>query len=190
MAPRTEEQFEEIRNEKVELIMTTALELFANNGYDSTSISKIAKAAGISKGLMYNYFQSKEALLAKIMMSGMDSFLHFLQVEDMEHIKKEELIRFIDGNLDSLKQNTDYYKLYFSLVFQPKVFKILGNDFMIIFEQLIEKFVLYFTQNGVKNPYVKARFILAIFDGVGIHYIGDVAHFPLDDVRELIIEML
>jgi AcrR family transcriptional regulator len=109
MAPRTEEQFKEIRNEKAELIMRTALEQFANNGYDTTSISQIAKAAGISKGLMYNYFPSKEALLAKIMMSGMDSFLHFLQVEDMEHIKKEELIRFIDGNLASLKQNTDYY---------------------------------------------------------------------------------
>jgi AcrR family transcriptional regulator len=170
--------------------MRTALEQFAHNGYDSTSISKIANAAGISKGLMYNYFPSKEALLAKIMMSGMDSFMHFLQVDDINNIKKEELIHFIDGNLNSLKQNMDYYKLYFSLVFQPKVFKILGNDFMVIFEQLIEKFVMYFSQQGEKNPYVKARFILAVFDGVGIHYISDPEHFPLDEIRESIIEML
>jgi len=190
MAPRSAEQFEEIRNEKVELIMRVALELFANNGYESTSISKIANSAGISKGLMYNYFPSKEALLTKIIMSGMDSFMHHLIVEDLEHIQKEELIHFIDGNLVSLKQNTDYYKLYFSLILQPSVFKMLGNDFMVIFEQLIEKFVMYFSQQGEKNPYVKARFILAIFDGIGIHYIGDVENFPLDDVRELIIELL
>lgn len=190
MAPRTEEQFEEIRNEKVELIMSTALKLFANSGYESTSISKIASSAGISKGLMYNYFSSKEDLLIKVLSSGMQNFMHFLQVEDMDHIKREELILFIDGNVNSLKKNKDYYKLYFSLVFQPKVFQLLGEEFMHIFEEVIEKFVLYFTQQGTENPYVKARFILALFDGVGIHYISDVEHFPLDEVRDLIIDML
>jgi len=39
--------------------MNTVLQLFANNGYESTSISKIALTAGISKGLMYNYFRAK-----------------------------------------------------------------------------------------------------------------------------------
>jgi len=190
MAPRTEEQFEEIRNEKMKLIMDTALEAFAQNGYESTSISKIAQSAGISKGLMYNYFSSKEALLQRVIMDGMENFMHFLKVEDERNIKKEELIQFIDGNMNSVKENTDYYRLYFSLIFQPRVFYLLGNDFMVIFEQLIEKFVLYFTQQGEKNPYGKARFILAIFDGVGIHYISDKEHFPLDDIRDMIIEML
>ncbi len=190
MAPRTAEQFEEIRIGKVELIMRAALELFANNGYESTSISKIAKSAGISKGLMYNYFPSKEALLKRIVLDGMDSFMHFLNVADEEHIKKEELVQFIDGNLESVKQNTDYYRLYFSLVFQPTVFNILGKDFMIVFQQLIEKLVLYFSQKGEKKPYVKARFLLAIFDGIGIHYISDTEYFPLDEVRDLIIDML
>ena len=188
--PRTEEQYEEIRNEKMKLIMETALRLFANSGYDNTSISAIASSAGISKGLMYNYFKSKDALLKAIIMLGMDKFMHFLQVEDQENIQRDELIRFIDGNLDSIRQNTDYYKLYFSLVFQPKVFSLLGNEFMLIFEQLIHKFVLYFSQKGEKQPYVKSRLLLAMFDGVGIHYISDPENFPLDDIRELIIEMI
>ena len=190
MPPKTEEQFAEIRNEKTLLIMETALLLFANNGFDNTSISAIAKHAGISKGLMYNYFDSKDSLLKAVIMSGMDNFMHFLQVEDENNIEREELIRFIDGNLESIKQNTDYYKLYFSLVFQPKVFSLLGNDFMLIFEQLIHKFVLYFSQKGEKKPYVKARLLLALFDGVGIHYISDPENFPLDDIRELIIDMI
>ncbi|MDR1653742.1 MAG: TetR/AcrR family transcriptional regulator, partial [Prevotellaceae bacterium] len=61
--PRTKEQYEKIRNEKRQLIKQTALSLFADKGYDATSISEIAKKAGISKGLMYNYFTSKEELL-------------------------------------------------------------------------------------------------------------------------------
>ncbi|MCK5855989.1 MAG: TetR/AcrR family transcriptional regulator [Bacteroidales bacterium] len=190
MAPRTEEQFEEIRNIKVNLIVKTAMELFAINGYDSTSISNIASAAGISKGLMYNYFSSKDELLKKVMLSGMENFMLFLEVKDVDSIKKEEIVAFIDGNFNLLQENTEYYKLYFSLAFQPKVFALLSTEFMVIFEQLIEKLVLYYTQKGADKPYAKARLLLATFDGIGIHYLSDIEYFPLDDVRKLTIEML
>ena len=63
MSPRTKQQFEDIREEKRSLIMKVALELFAEEGYHNTSISKIASRAGISKGLLYNYFDSKEDLI-------------------------------------------------------------------------------------------------------------------------------
>ena len=65
--PRTEEQLNQIRKDRKQAIMDTALEVFASHGYESTSISMIAKKAGVSKGLMYNYFESKEDLLAHIM---------------------------------------------------------------------------------------------------------------------------
>jgi len=54
MTPRTEQQYEEIRKSKKKLILDTALELFATEGYYPTSISKIAERARISKGLIYN----------------------------------------------------------------------------------------------------------------------------------------
>ena len=40
-------------------ILDAPLQVFADEGYHNASISKIAKAAGVSKGLMYNYFESK-----------------------------------------------------------------------------------------------------------------------------------
>jgi len=51
MSPRTEKQFERIRSEKVKLITETALRLFAMHGYEATSVSMIAREAGISKGV-------------------------------------------------------------------------------------------------------------------------------------------
>jgi AcrR family transcriptional regulator len=44
-------------------IMNTALTVFASHGFKGTSIKDIAAAAGISQGLMYHYFASKEDLL-------------------------------------------------------------------------------------------------------------------------------
>ena len=77
MSPRTKEQFVEIRENRKEQIMQVALELFASEGYAHCSISKLAESAGISKGLMYNYFESKEQLLAAILDKGMQEFIQF-----------------------------------------------------------------------------------------------------------------
>ncbi len=41
----------------------TALEVFALQGYDGTSVKDLAQAAGATQGLLYHYFPSKEALL-------------------------------------------------------------------------------------------------------------------------------
>ena len=65
--PRSIEQYEAIRKEKRELILDTALSLFAENGFHQTSIEQIARKAGISKGLTYNYFESKELLLQAVL---------------------------------------------------------------------------------------------------------------------------
>ena len=66
MSPRSSAQFGEMREEKKTLIMDVALEHFSDYGFHSTTISHLAKHAGISKGLLYNYFKSKEELLAAI----------------------------------------------------------------------------------------------------------------------------
>ncbi len=190
MSPRTEKQFEEIRNEKVELIKSTALKLFSENGYESTSISKIATSAGISKGLMYNYFSGKEELLKEILIGGLTNFTQLLVVQNPKNIKKSELEKFITENINLLKQKPEFYKLYFSLAFQPIVFKSLENEFMNIFGKLISVLVEYYTQKAEKNPYVKARFLFAVFDGIGIHYISDTENFPIDEVGSMIIKML
>ena len=69
MSPRTKEQFDEIRTGSKARIMQAALEVFSEEGFDKASISKIAGRAGVSKGLMYNYFKSKEELIKTIFMA-------------------------------------------------------------------------------------------------------------------------
>ncbi|KMK77997.1 TetR/AcrR family transcriptional regulator [Alkalihalobacillus pseudalcaliphilus] len=56
-------QLESIREERKEQIMKAALKVFAENGIKLTKISTIAKEAGISHGLVYHYFQSKDDVL-------------------------------------------------------------------------------------------------------------------------------
>lgn len=63
-----------IRDEQKEqrrvLIFDKAIELFAKKGYAETKIGDIAKAADMSVGLMFHYFESKEKLFEEIVRYG------------------------------------------------------------------------------------------------------------------------
>ncbi|AHF79492.1 TetR/AcrR family transcriptional regulator [Thermococcus paralvinellae] len=46
-----------------ERILKAARELFAEKGYDKTTVDEIVERAGVAKGTFYNYFRSKEELI-------------------------------------------------------------------------------------------------------------------------------
>jgi AcrR family transcriptional regulator len=58
VAPRTRKPVEERRAELLEL----AISLFAARAYDEVSTEDVAREAGISKGLLYHYFEGKRGL--------------------------------------------------------------------------------------------------------------------------------
>jgi AcrR family transcriptional regulator len=125
--PRTTEQYEELRSEKKQFIANIALKLFANQGYTRTSISVIAKEANISKGLMYNYFESKKELLDYIINSLGEAFSQYIDPNKDGIITEEEALNYIDIIFDMLKDQRESLKYYYQLAFQPEVIEILCN---------------------------------------------------------------
>lgn len=53
-----------------EQILETALRLFAEQGFAATSTRQIAREVGVTEGLIFHYFPSKEALFSAILDSG------------------------------------------------------------------------------------------------------------------------
>lgn len=64
--PRTEEANQQIREERKAQICEVALKIFARKGLTDTRISDIAEEAGMSQGLIYRYFASKEEVFAEV----------------------------------------------------------------------------------------------------------------------------
>ena len=189
MSPRTPEQFEEIRKTRKMLILDTALELFANEGFYKTSISDIAEKAGISKGLIYNYFESKEALIQTIASDGIDNLLENFDPNSDNILTKEELQYFIEQNFVILQKNVHFWKLYFGIIVQPQVLKLVEKELMRLFIPLYKMLENYFKSHGEKNPAAEARFFGAMIEGVYMNYVMDPKYFPIEDIKQKIIDL-
>lgn len=63
---------QQIRDERREQIMEAALKVFARRGIIGTKMSMIASEAGVSTGLLYRYFDSKDKLFTTLVQQAMD----------------------------------------------------------------------------------------------------------------------
>lgn len=121
MSPRTSKQYEAIREEKIAHIMNTALEHFANEGYYKTTINHIALHAGISKGLMYNYFYSKEALLKAILDKSVAEVFNYFDINRDGYLSEEEFEFFVRKIGVILKEKRSFWRLLLQLLMQNEV---------------------------------------------------------------------
>lgn len=188
MSPRTKEQFEEIRKESKAKIIKAAVALFAEKGYASTSISQITKDAGVSKGLIYNYFESKEDLLRQMVLGLFDEIMPRFDFKNLKKLTREKFIELTDVSLDIVYEDPHRWRLYTSIFTQPGIMDLFKEDLMKLTMPFIPLFIEYFKEKGYENPEAVLRYYSATLDGIQLHILMDIEHFPLQDVRKLLID--
>ena len=189
MTPRTKKQFKEIRENKKALIMRAALELFATRSYHSVSIKEIANKAQISKGLLYNYFESKEDLLRAIIIQGLNSISDLIDTDHDGVITTGEMRLMIDEMFHILTDQRVFLMLYFSILTQPDVMVIASKEIENFFEQLIRMLQAYFRVRGSDDPHADAILFGAILDGIFFNYILSNRDYPIEQVKKRIVEL-
>lgn len=186
--PRTEEQFTEIRETRRKEILDAALEVFSEVGYHKASINNIAKRAKISKGLIYNYFESKEQIIKEITVAGMSQFMKIFDPNKDGILTEEEFRFFIDKTFEIIDDDLRYWKVYFGIIVQADVMQIVFEDVMRVLIPFMETMTKYYAEKGVKNPEAYARLFGAMFDGITLNYAYDKENFPIEAVKEIMIE--
>ncbi len=93
-------KFLSLNQDKQERILNAAAQEFAQKGYATASTNEIVKAAGISKGLLFHYFNNKKDLYLFLYNHFVDVLMHefFANLEDTEQdiflkIKKIMLLK-------------------------------------------------------------------------------------------------
>lgn len=186
--PRTPEQFEKIREKMRKQIMNAALELFANEGYYTTSISKIAKAAGISKGLMYNYFDSKEELVMSLLKEGLNKLAELFDPNKDGVLTRDEFAFFVEKSFDAVIENPTYWRLYFSIMMQVGIYDMVKEMYASILKDTMQLLVDYYQKRGVKDPLGEALLFGAVMDGITMNYLLNPEMFPLEEFKQKVID--
>jgi AcrR family transcriptional regulator len=85
-------------------IRTAAEDCFRRHGFHGTSIAQISKAAGMSSGHIYHYYENKEAIIADIVARDLDRLLtltaELREASDVKSAMVERAVEGVEGNLD------------------------------------------------------------------------------------------
>jgi AcrR family transcriptional regulator len=77
-------------DDKQDAILDAAATVLAARGYPTTSMNELAEACGVSKGRIYYYFESKEAILFEILKRHLDRLLEECEAVVRDHDEPRE----------------------------------------------------------------------------------------------------
>jgi AcrR family transcriptional regulator len=149
MAAATPKKFVRLaREQRVQAILAAALAVFAERGYENAAVSEIAERAGVVEGTVYKYFESKRALLLKVIEQWYASLVDAYQ-RDLAGISgvRQRLRFIIWRHLRSIHDNPQLCRLLFREVRSEQDYYQLDLHGMV---RRYSKFVMDVVEEGVR----------------------------------------
>ena len=116
MSPRNEQQNAAIKDERREQILSVALKLFGKRGFAATKMSDVSKAAGVSYGLVYHYFSSKEEIFSELLKRAMSGSGETILMAERMQASPAEKIRMIAKQIMGALEDFEDTAYYFLIV--------------------------------------------------------------------------
>jgi AcrR family transcriptional regulator len=114
--PRTEEANQQIREEARDRILDAAAKVFARRGPAAT-MAEVASEAGISQGLAYRYFPSKESILVTLVKRSAQTGGGFAErFKTIRGSPGERLHTLISDILEARRREPEFYQLVYQVL--------------------------------------------------------------------------
>ncbi|MFS0597716.1 TetR/AcrR family transcriptional regulator [Peribacillus frigoritolerans] len=188
--PRTPEENDRIRQASKEKIRAAAMELFIKQGYYATSISDIAKQAGISKGLLYNYYKGKEELLSEMVEARIKEVVEVMEEAFTLNTPREQLEHIINGAIDNIHQKPEVHQFYLHLQTQPESDEELIKYSHLINEENARQFEFQckiFESMGETEPRKRSLYFSSVLQGIMLMISTYQQGFPIEEIKNQII---
>ena len=175
-------------------ILATATRLFSEQGYETTSLSQVAREAKVSKALIFWHFDCKEKLYRSALWKTLEPY--FIAVEDIEGLgEREQIARLIDEFYAFCHENVYSVRFFLNLTLraeqQPD--EVLGrvNELYRIFRDSLADIIESGRRRGVFRPDADAQrdaaLIMAALGGILIQQFmsADSTHDAKDLIEHL-----
>jgi AcrR family transcriptional regulator len=181
--PRSASTNRELREKSRERILSAALEVFAEKGYEAASISDVTQRAEVSRGLVTYYFATKQLLAAELLdrwLDGIGAILTLAGTPD------ERLAGIIDGTLMAAATTLPIQRLAITLMMQPTTHEVFAavesakSDRVTQIENAIRAI---FTARGAPDPALEEMLLRATLEGVTVKLAIYPETFPVEAIR-------
>jgi AcrR family transcriptional regulator len=104
-------------------IIESAREVFFRDGFMEANLDEVAKKAGVAKGTLYRYFDSKAELYVAVLADNSDGFVRKMReaLDDPSASPPEQIRRLGRFYFDHWMQNPDYFQIFWALENQPVI---------------------------------------------------------------------
>jgi AcrR family transcriptional regulator len=190
MSPRSARANAALRQATRAKILSGSLEVFAERGFAAASMAEIARRSGVSKGLAYHYFDTKEALLEAALGAHLDELLELTRDIRQHADPVERLAALIDGLVRYVDERPGVFRLYLCLVLQAPA-GVLEESL----EKLREPVETYldevrhlFADLGARDPETDTALFRATLLGVCIHVATGKEKVPVGALRARLVQ--
>jgi AcrR family transcriptional regulator len=112
---------EKKKQETRKAIMQAAVTLFSEKGFEKTSIEELARTAGIGKGTIYSYFQTKSDILHAFCEDELESLHQELTANADKNIPiLEQMVRIYMSEFRHLTENREFARLFMQQTAFPR----------------------------------------------------------------------
>ena len=145
-----------------EKIKEATLNLLAKDGYDSISMRKIAREAGVALGQLTYYYKTKDNLIILVVKEVLEFF--YAEVEEKLNKSKNRIEVILDGIESVLKEETKVEKLLITIISQSqvnkKLQKILKDFWNRIIDLITKCYLNDFDGITLEQANIKARLLI------------------------------
>lgn len=145
-----------------EKIKEATLNLLAKDGYDSISMRKIAREAGVALGQLTYYYKTKDNLIVLVVKEVLEFF--YAEVEEKLNKSKNRIEVILDGIESVLKEETKIEKLLITIISQSqvnkKLQKILKDFWNRIIDLITKCYLNDFDGITLEQANIKARLLI------------------------------
>ena len=142
-----------VYNDKQIQIIETEEELFADRGYDGTSVRDIADEAGVNVAMISYYFGSKEKLMEALFEHRIGSIQMRVEslLKDNSLTPFEKVNMLIDDHVERVMQKQCFHKIMMSVVLTNKIPAILkaANDVKLRIAEIVSELIKDGQKKGV-----------------------------------------
>lgn len=104
---------EEKKQSNKRAILDSAISLFNENGYEKTSISEIARKAGVGKGTVYSYFDNKKSIIKGFCEYELEKIHRQLIAQSNQNASiLEQMLIIYMTEFQHITQNREFGRLY------------------------------------------------------------------------------